>query len=238
MERHSVARLIGSAPGYVGYADGAAGGGMLINDVEQNNRCILLLDEVEKAHPDVFNLLLQVMDDARLTSSTGKIVDFRNVIIIMTSNAGAAQMSKSAIGFRRGDHHLVRHDNVALKKHFAPEFLNRLDGVVPFNALSIEQLNLVATKFLDDIKVNLNERGISVEIDAALAEWLVTKGYDAAMGARPIARTIDQFVRLPLADAILRDDVKEGWNIQIGMAEDNELSFQVKAPPLKRIKAK
>jgi ATP-dependent Clp protease ATP-binding subunit ClpA len=236
MEKHSVARLIGSPPGYQGHNDGGSGGGLLINDIEQNPRCILLLDEVEKAHGDVFNLLLQVMDDARLTSGGGKTADFRNVIVIMTSNAGAAQMSKNAIGFRQAGHHLVKHNEVALRKTFSPEFLNRLDGIIPFAQLSNEHLDLVARKFLQQISVALVERGVSFDVDQDSVRWLVEKGYDPTMGARPISRMIDQTVRLPLANLILSNDVREGWSVLVRLNDtETELCLSVEAPPLKEL---
>jgi ATP-dependent Clp protease ATP-binding subunit ClpA len=209
----------------------------LINDIEQHPRCVLLLDEVEKAHSDVFNLMLQVMDDGRLTSSNGKVVDFRNVIIIMTSNAGAAAMSKNAIGFRRADHHLVKHNEVALKKLFAPEFINRLDGVIPFLPLSSENLDMVASKFLDEIGVALLDRGIEFDTDNDTVRWLATKGYDANMGARPIGRTIDRHVRLPLADLILGENVREGWKVVVRCGDGDELQLSVVAPPIKELEA-
>ena len=234
MERHSISRLIGSPPGYVGFDGGGAGSGLLINDVEQNPRCVLLLDEIEKAHPDVFNILLQVMDDARLTNGSGKAVDFRNVILIMTSNAGAAQMSKSSMGFRPSDQHAVRHDQEAIKKHFSPEFLGRLDGIIPFMGLSAEQLERVTIKMLDEISVTLLERGISFTVNREAVTWLAQKGYDPRWGARPIARTIDKYVRLPLADLILSESVREGWTVSIGRKVD-ELDITTISPPIKEL---
>ncbi len=233
MESSSVARLIGSPPGYVGHGEGS-GSGMLIKDIEENPRCVLLLDEVEKAHSDVFNILLQIMDDARLTSGTGKVADFRNVIIIMTSNAGAAQMSKQAIGLRKSEYATFQHSEIALKKFFAPEFINRLDGVVPFRALPIMQLEKVAEKFLDEVGVSLLERGISFQYTPEVATWVVAKGYDEKMGARPIGRTIDHCVRLPLANLVLSQDAKEGWVISIKLV-DGELSMDIQPPPLKEL---
>lgn len=237
MERHSIARLIGSPPGYAGHGDGQSGAGLLINDIEEYPRCVLLLDEIEKAHRDIFNLLLQIMDDARLTSGNGKTVDFRNVILIMTTNAGASQMSKTPIGLQKEQYQPSLSNNQSLKKYFAPEFLNRLDGIVPFARLGVEQLDRVAGKFLEEIDRALVERGIGFEVDPDTLRWLSQKGYDAMMGARPISRTVDRYVRLPLADLILSENVREGWKVLLQCSEDNELDISVVAPPLKELEA-
>jgi ATP-dependent Clp protease ATP-binding subunit ClpA len=235
MERHAVSKLIGSPPGYVGHGDGGAGAGLLINDVEENDKMVLLLDEIEKAHPDVFNILLQIMDDAILTSGSGKKVDFRNVIIIMTSNIGAAALNKTKIGMVRSEPTLDNYDLSYVKKHFSPEFLGRLDGVVPFNKLSIEQLTVVAKKFFKDIETAVSARGISISMDDKVCEWIVTKGHDPLYGARPINRTIDTEVRLPIADIILSNDTMIGWSIKLFVDSDNKLQITPVPPSLKRL---
>lgn len=230
MDRHNIARLIGSPPGYVGHGDGGAGSGMLINDIEQNPRCVLLLDEVEKAHPDIFNILLQVMDDACLTSASGKMVDFRNVIIIMTTNAGATDRNKASIGFSSNDNGTSR-QNMALKKFFKPEFLNRLDGIIPFSALSIGHLERVTEKFLRDIVDRLAQRDITLRYDPSVITFITKQAHDPSMGARPIARAIDRLVRLPLSNLLLNEGVREGWEVDIlEPGTDDELTISAYNP--------
>ena len=193
MEKHSVSKFIGSPPGYVGYGDGDAGSGKLINEIEKNPHCVLLLDEIEKAHPDVFNILLQVLDAGRLTSSNGKTVNFKNVYIIMTTNAGAAEMEKNAMGFgkidREGD------DDDAIKKMFTPEFRNRLDVVVKFKRLTPEVMLLVVDKFIKQLNKLSSEKNINIKLDNKARDWLSIKGYDSKMGARPLGRVIEQNIK-------------------------------------------
>src|SRR5438309_1802601 len=197
MERHTVSRLIGAPPGYVGFDQG----GLLTDGVDQHPHCVLLLDEVEKAHPDLFNVLLQIMDHGKLTDHNGKQVDFRNVILIMTTNAGAADLARQAYGFtrikREGD------DMEAINRLFAPEFRNRLDAIVPFAHLPTEVVTRVVDKFIMQLDAQLSERNVTIELTDDARRWLVEHGYDEAMGARPMARIIQQTIKTPLADEVL-----------------------------------
>ena len=197
MERHSVSRLIGAPPGYVGFDQG----GLLTDGVDQNPYCVLLLDEIEKAHPDLFNILLQVMDHGKLTDHNGKSVDFRNVVLIMTTNAGAADLARPAIGF--GASVRVAEDNEAITRMFTPEFRNRLDAVVNFSHLPPSVVRKVVEKFILQLEAQLSERQINIEISSEAADWLATKGYDQQMGARPLARIIQEHVKKPLAEEVL-----------------------------------
>lgn len=220
MEQHSVAKLIGSPPGYTGYGDGGSGSGKLINDMEQNPHSVLLLDEIEKAHPSVYNILLQIMDDAKLTSSGGKTVDFRNVIIILTTNAGASEAAKNQIGFGRsgqgGD------PGAVLSKTFSPEFRNRLDAVIQFSRLQPENVLRVVDKFFDAMRVQAAERNVKVELDDDAREWLAKTGYDPAMGARPLARAIHNHVKTPLSRLMVVGPLREGGTARVSLA-DNKL---------------
>ena len=191
MEKHTVSRLIGSPPGYVGHDDSD---GILIEAVDKHPHSVLLLDEIEKAHPDVFNILLQIMDGARLTSSRGKTVNFRNVVLIMTTNAGAADLQKKAIGF--GRENIVGADEEAIKKLFTPEFRNRLDAIIAFKALSMETMENIVQKFINQLQVQLDEKNVLIDITPQALKWLAKKGYDPLFGARPLARVIqDQTFR-------------------------------------------
>lgn len=214
MERHSVARLIGAPPGYVGYDQG----GLLTDAIDQNPHAVVLLDEIEKAHPDVFNLLLQVMDYGRLTDSNGKNVDCRNIILIMTSNAGAAEMEKSPIGFNRdtreGD------DSEAVKRLFTPEFRNRLDAIVPFGHLTPDTVGHVVDKFILKLEEQLADKNVTFTLSGDARKWLATKGYDRAMGARPLARVIDAEVKKPLVDELLFGKLAHGGEVQIDLKND------------------
>ena len=214
MERHTVSRLIGAPPGYVGFDQG----GLLTDGVDQHPHCVLLLDEIEKAHPDLFNILLQVMDHGKLTDHNGKSVDFRNVILIMTTNAGAADMARSAIGFgssvREGD------DMEAINRLFSPEFRNRLDAVIPFSHLKPEIVRKVVEKFVLQLEAQLSERQINIEISSEAADWLVKKGYDQQMGARPMARVIQEHVKKPLAEEVLFGQLSKGGTVRILLKGD------------------
>ncbi|MEK9830984.1 MAG: AAA family ATPase, partial [Rhodospirillaceae bacterium] len=194
MERHSVSRLIGAPPGYVGFDQG----GLLTDAVDQHPHSVLLLDEIEKAHPDLFNILLQVMDYGKLTDHNGKNVDFRNVILIMTTNAGAADMAKPAMGFgsgvREGD------DEEAINRLFTPEFRNRLDAVIGFNNLSPDVMGKVVDKFVIQLEAQLDDRNVTIELNDASRDWLAKKGYDPLFGARPLARVIQESLKQPLAE--------------------------------------
>jgi ATP-dependent Clp protease ATP-binding subunit ClpA len=222
MERHSVSRLIGAPPGYVGFDQG----GLLTDAVDQHPHCVLLLDEVEKAHPDLFNILLQVMDHGKLTDHNGKSVDFRNVILIMTTNAGASEMAKHAIGFERD----VREgeDTAAIEKMFTPEFRNRLDAIVPFGNLPPEVVGRVVDKFIMQLEAQLADRNVTIELSMAAREWLAKKGYDKQMGARPLARVIQQEIKKPLADQLLFGDLITGGHVKVDIV-DGKAVFDVTA---------
>ncbi|MFN4291862.1 MAG: ATP-dependent Clp protease ATP-binding subunit ClpA [Permianibacter sp.] len=233
MERHTVSRLIGAPPGYVGYDQG----GLLTEAVCKNPHSVLLLDEIEKAHPDVFNLLLQVMDHGTLTDNNGRKADFRNVIIIMTTNAGAEEMSKSSIGFTLNDHSLDSLD--AIKRLFSPEFRNRLDAIVQFKALAPEVILSVVDKFIVELQAQLDAKGVSLEVSSEARAWLAEKGYDRAMGARPMARIIRDQLRKPLADELLFGKLSRGGEVHV-LLEDDKLSFDIvekAAPALEQAKA-
>jgi ATP-dependent Clp protease ATP-binding subunit ClpA len=200
-EKHTVAKLIGSPPGYVGYSDGNQGSGALINELEQNPNCILLLDEVEKAHPDVLNVLLQIMDNGMITGSNGKKVSARNSVIIMTSNLGAADSEKNVIGFSGGKHD--EEQDTAVKRFFSPEFRNRLDAVVKFKKLDKTYIHKIAEKFLKELQDLAKERNVKLEWDKNVVEWVSEKGFDPLMGARPMARVVNEYIKKPLSRKML-----------------------------------
>ncbi|KEQ12232.1 ATP-dependent Clp protease ATP-binding subunit ClpA [Endozoicomonas numazuensis] len=203
MEAHTVSRLIGAPPGYVGYDQG----GLLTEAINKTPHCVLLLDEIEKGHPDVFNLLLQVMDHGTLTDNNGRKADFRNVILIMTTNAGAATMTRSSIGFTEQDH--TTDGMEAIKKTFTPEFRNRLDSIIPFDSLTEDTIKHVVDKFLTELQAQLDERKVQIDVDDKAREWLAEKGYDRAMGARPMGRIIQEHLKKPLAEQILFGKLSE-----------------------------
>ncbi|WP_319413818.1 ATP-dependent Clp protease ATP-binding subunit ClpA [uncultured Cohaesibacter sp.] len=215
MEKHTISRLIGAPPGYVGFDQG----GLLTDGVDQHPHCVLLLDEIEKAHPDLYNILLQVMDHGKLTDHNGKQVDFRNVILVMTTNAGAAEMDKPAIGFtqseRSGD------DEEAINKLFTPEFRNRLDAVIPFAALPTEVIHQVVRKFVMQLEAQLADRGVTFELTDAATAWLAKKGYDPKMGARPLGRVIQEHIKRPLAEEILFGKLIKGGTVRVDIDLDN-----------------
>ena len=212
-ERHSISRLTGAPPGYVGFRDGDVGDGLLVNAIETAPSCVLLLDEIEKAHPDLFNLLLQVMDDAHLTSAGGKTVSFRSVIVIMTSNAGVAKTEHSAVGFIQNDEPAI--DEAAIKQYFSPEFRNRLDAIASFRALDKANIARVVDKFLVELREMVTGRGIILNISDAAKKWLVSHGYDAVYGARPLGRLITEQIKCPLSRLILFGDLKDGGTVDI-----------------------
>src|SRR5918996_1122601 len=230
MERHTVSRLIGAPPGYVGFDQG----GLLTDGIDQHPHCVLLLDEIEKAHPDLFNILLQVMDHGKLTDHNGKQVDFRNVIIIMPTNAGAADMAKPAYGFtrvkREGD------DLEAINRLFAPEFRNRLDSVITFKHLSPEVITKVVEKFVLQLEAQLADRDVTIELTEEAREWLIEHGYDETMGARPMARLIQSTIKTPLADDVLFGRLKNGGAVRVIVqkAEDGKetLGFEYPEGPI------
>ena len=211
MEKHAVSRLIGAPPGYVGFDQG----GMLTDGVDQNPHCVLLLDEMEKAHPDVYNILLQVMDHGKLTDHNGRTTDFRNVILIMTSNAGAAEMSKNALGFGREAR--TGEDTAAIERIFTPEFRNRLDAIISFGALPKEVIMQVVEKFVLQLEAQLIDRNVHIELTQAAAEWLAHKGYDANMGARPLGRVIQEHIKKPLAEELLFGTLVKGGIVKVGV---------------------
>ncbi len=227
MERHTVSRLIGAPPGYVGFDQG----GLLTDGVDQHPHCVLLLDEIEKAHPDLFNILLQVMDHGQLTDHNGKKIDFRNVILIMTTNAGAADLAKPAIGFatsrREGD------DMEAINRLFTPEFRNRLDAIIPFGSLPVPIIHQVVQKFVMQLEAQLAERGVTFDLSDQAIAWLADKGYDERMGARPLGRVIQEHIKKPLADEVLFGRLKKGGTVRVTVetGETGESKLKLEAIP-------
>lgn len=219
MERHTVSRLIGAPPGYVGYDEG----GLLTEAVMKNPHAVLLLDEIEKAHPDVFNLLLQVMDHGTLTDANGRKIDFRNVILVMTSNAGAESASKRPVGFTSTDTSTDMME--AVKRMFTPEFRNRLDAVISFNSLDQQTLGHVVDKFVIQLEAQLEEKNVTITVAESAREWLAERGYDPVMGARPMARVIQEYIKKALAEEILFGRLVEGGAVRIE-ATDGELTFE------------
>ncbi|ACS79892.1 ATP-dependent Clp protease ATP-binding subunit ClpA [Maridesulfovibrio salexigens] len=229
MEKHAVARLIGAPPGYVGFDQG----GLLTEGVRKNPHCVILFDEIEKAHPDVFNILLQVMDYATLTDNNGRKADFRHVVLLMTSNAGAREMAKGGIGFGasvKGGEDKGR-GLKAVEKIFSPEFRNRLDGIVPFNSLQIDVMELIVEKFIKELNGQLLDNRVSIELDKKSRRWLAEKGHDPAYGARPMARLIQTSIKDEIADEILFGKLVKGGTVAVstkGKGEDEKLSFKFK----------
>ena len=224
MERHTVSRLIGAPPGYVGYDQG----GLLTEQITKHPHSVLLLDEIEKAHPDVFNLLLQVMDHGTLTDNNGRKADFRNVILIMTTNAGAVEMSRRSIGFTTQDH--SSDGKEAINKLFTPEFRNRLDAIIQFKPLSVESVSSVVSKFLFELETQLAEKSVSFSVDEEVRLWLAERGYDPKMGARPMARLIQEKIKKPLAEELLFGSLSQGGHVRIRLEED-ELAFEFESQP-------
>ncbi|MCH7863707.1 MAG: ATP-dependent Clp protease ATP-binding subunit ClpA [Proteobacteria bacterium] len=236
MERHSVSRLIGAPPGYVGFDQG----GLLTDAIDHQPHTVLLLDEIEKAHPDLFNILLQVMDHGKLTDHNGKSIDFRNVVLIMTTNAGSAEMAKPAIGFEREDR--IGDDLEAIEKMFTPEFRNRLDAVISFQSLSPEAVGKVVDKFVIELETQLEDRNVIIELTKTAREWLAKKGYDAKFGARPLARVIQEHIKKPLAEELLFGKLAKGGVVLVKLKK-NKLAFEYPDPkdfklPVKRRKGK
>lgn len=239
MERHTVSRLLGAPPGYVGYDQG----GLLTDGVDQNPHCVLLLDEIEKAHPDLFNVLLQVMDHGTLTDANGRQVDFRNVILIMTSNAGAADMAKAPMGFGRQERD--GEDLEAINRTFSPEFRNRLDAIVPFARLSPQVVAKVVEKFILELEVQLSDRNVIIDVSPKVMKWLEDKGYDPLMGARPLARLIQEHIKKPLADQLLFGDLIKGGVAKVDLNKKGEIAVVIetgndlaieKTPPRETVK--
>jgi ATP-dependent Clp protease ATP-binding subunit ClpA len=228
MEKHAVSRLIGAPPGYVGFDQG----GQLTDGVDQHPHCVLLLDEIEKAHPDVYNVLLQVMDHGTLTDHNGRSVDFRNVILIMTSNAGAAEQAKSAIGFGRDRRE--GEDTAAIERTFTPEFRNRLDAVISFAPLPKSIILQVVEKFVLQLEAQLMDRHVSFELTKAAAEWLGNKGYDEKMGARPLGRVIQEHIKKPLAEELLFGKLAKGGLVRVTV-RNGELQLDIRGPENRQI---
>ena len=220
MEKHAISRLIGAPPGYVGFDQG----GMLTDGVDQHPHCVLLLDEIEKAHPDVYNIQLQVMDHGKLTDHNGRSVDFRNVILILTTNAGAADMQKESIGFNRekrtGD------DKAAIERIFTPEFRNRLDAVISFASLGKSTIQQVVTKFVLQLEAQLLDRNVHIDLTEEAAIWLGNKGYDDKMGARPLGRVIQEYIKKPLAEELLFGKLVKGGAVKVTL-KDGKLEFEI-----------
>ncbi len=223
MEKHAVSRLIGAPPGYVGFDQG----GMLTDAVDQHPHCVLLLDEMEKAHPDVYNILLQVMDHGKLTDHNGRTVDFRNVILIMTSNAGASEQAKSAVGF--GRERREGEDTAAIERTFTPEFRNRLDAVISFAPLPKSVILQVVEKFVLQLEAQLLDRNVHIELSPDAAAWLGEKGYDDKMGARPLARVIQEHIKKPLAEELLFGKLTKGGLVLVGV-QDNKIALTIAEP--------
>jgi ATP-dependent Clp protease ATP-binding subunit ClpA len=224
-EKHSVSKLIGSPPGYVGFEENA---GLLITQIQENPYCVLLFDEVEKSHPDVSTILLQLMDNGFITGSNGKKADCRNVVLILTTNAGAQESEKLKIGFGAQE---KEYEDKELKKFFSPEFRNRLDAVVTFKKLGKETMVKIVNKFVDELREQVKDKGVKIKINDAAINLLIDKGFDAKMGARPLQRTIDQLIKRPLSKMLLFGDLKDGGNLQIGV-DNGEITLtkKIKAP--------
>ena len=230
MEPHSVSRLIGAPPGYVGFDQG----GLLTEKIVKTPHCVLLLDEVEKAHPDIFNILLQVMDRGILTDTNGREANFRNVVLVMTTNAGASQAARRTIGFTQQDHSTDAME--VIRKGFTPEFRNRLDAIVQFQPLGLEHILRVVDKFIIELEEQLHEKGVSLAATPAAREWLAQHGFDPLMGARPMARVIQDKVKRPLADELLFGKLLGGGRVSIDVV-DGELVLDVQAEPEKLLPA-
>ena len=227
MEKHAVSRLIGAPPGYVGFDQG----GMLTDGVDQNPHCVLLLDEIEKAHPDIFNILLQVMDHGKLTDHNSKAVDFRNVILIMTSNAGAADLAKAPIGFNREER--IGDDEEELNRIFSPEFRNRLDAIIPFGSLTEDTISKVVDKFIFELEAQLADRSVAFELSKEAKSWLAKKGYDPKFGARPLSRVIQEYIKKPLAEELLFGKLEKGGTVEVfveGKGKEKSLGFKFLGP--------
>jgi ATP-dependent Clp protease ATP-binding subunit ClpA len=223
MERHAVSRLIGAPPGYVGFNQG----GLLTEAVNKNPHAVVLLDEIEKAHPEVFNILLQVMDHGTLTDNNGRKADFRNVILVMTTNAGAEEMSRASIGFTDQDH---SSDGMSvIKKKFSPEFRNRLDTIIQFASLDLQSIKRVVDKLVVELEAKLGNNNVTLELDDAARDWIAERGYDPQMGARPMARIIQEQIKRPLAEELLFGSLAKGGHVKIVVGKDDALELIVES---------
>jgi ATP-dependent Clp protease ATP-binding subunit ClpA len=221
-EKHALAKLIGAPPGYVGYDDSNLGGGLLISDIEKNPNCIILFDEIEKAHPDINNILLQLMDEGTVTSSNGKKADARNAIIILTSNLGASANEQNNIGFGR-ELQKTAEDDKAVKEFFKPEFRNRLDGICKFNKLDAVSIRKIVSKFISEVNDLLSEKSIKIRLTESAIDHLVEVGYDKKMGARPLSRKINDLIKVPLSKKILFENIPVNTVIEVDY--DQEFVF-------------
>ena len=219
MERHTVSRLIGAPPGYVGFDQG----GLLTEAVSKNPHAVVLLDEIEKAHPEVFNLLLQVMDHGTLTDNNGRKADFRHIVLVMTTNAGAQEMSRASIGFMQQDHSADGME--IIKKSFTPEFRNRLDAIIQFAALDAHSIARVVDKLVVELEAKLGSNDVTLELDDAARDWIADRGYDPKMGARPMARIIQEYIKRPLAEELLFGSLAEGGHVRITVGADGQLKL-------------
>jgi len=228
MERHTVSRLIGAPPGYVGFDQG----GLLTEAVSKNPHAIVLLDEIEKAHPEVFNLLLQVMDHGTLTDNNGRKADFRNIILVMTTNAGAEEMSRASVGFTEQDH---SSDGMSIiKKKFSPEFRNRLDAIIQFASLDMHSIRRVVDKLVVELEAKLGDNNVTLELNDAARDWIAKRGYDPLMGARPMARIIQDQIKRPLAEELLFGSLAKGGHVKIVVGNDGNLELKSE-PVLKEL---
>jgi ATP-dependent Clp protease ATP-binding subunit ClpA len=235
MEKHTVSRLIGAPPGYVGFDQG----GLLTDGIDQHPHAVLLLDEIEKAHPDIYNILLQVMDHGKLTDHNGKAVDFRNVILIMTTNAGASDMAKAPMGFSSAKR--TGEDSEAINKLFTPEFRNRLDSTITFGGLPPEVIAKVVEKFIFQLEAQLADRGVTIELSDGAAKWLAEKGYDEKFGARPLGRVIQEHIKKPLADELLFGKLEHGGTVKVlvtGKGDEAKIGFEIIAGEPKKGKSR
>jgi ATP-dependent Clp protease ATP-binding subunit ClpA len=232
MERHTVSRLIGAPPGYVGFDQG----GLMTEAITKHPHCVLLLDEIEKAHPDVFNLLLQVMDHGTLTDNNGRKADFRHVIIVMTTNAGAQEMNRPSIGFMHADN--ASDGMEAIRRHFTPEFRNRLDAVIQFAPLDRATIERVVDKLIVEVEAQLEQKGVQLSVEDAVRGWIAEKGYDPKMGARPMARVIQEHIKRPLAEELLFGRLAGGGQVQVSVSADgSKLEFECSAAQLPEVTA-
>jgi ATP-dependent Clp protease ATP-binding subunit ClpA len=223
MERHTVSRLIGAPPGYVGFDQG----GLLTEAAIKHPHCVVLLDEIEKAHPDVFNLLLQVMDHGRLTDNNGRQADFRNVILVMTTNAGAEESSRRSVGFAEQNHQTDTME--VIRKMFTPEFRNRLDAIVSFAPLGRAQVLRVVDKFILQLEEQLSAKSVQLDVDETARLWIADRGYDVRMGARPMARVIQEQLKRPLAEELLFGKLVNGGRVHVLLGEGDTLAFEIEA---------
>jgi ATP-dependent Clp protease ATP-binding subunit ClpA len=228
MEKHTVSRLIGAPPGYVGFDQG----GLLTEAVTRNPHAVVLLDEIEKADPEVFNLLLQVMDHGTLTDNNGRKADFRNVIIVMTTNAGAQEMSRTSIGFTQQDN--TTDGLEIIKKKFSPEFRNRLDAIIQFASLELDSVIRVVDKLVVELEAKLENNNVTLELDDRARAWIAERGYDPMMGARPMARIIQEEIKRPLAEELLFGSLEAGGHVKITVGEDGKLEL-IAEPVLKEL---